>query len=252
MAPKRRKKLQPYLAFGCSTTPIPGKGCAWRRHVGKNVQLYLAFPRQSMERVARHAGNVQLYLAFSRSTIVIFDTWRRTAVKRCNFTLRSCVRPHQSMERVARHAENFQLYLTFSRSTTPIHCNFRYVAPNGWKKMQLYLAFLRSTTPIHGKGCVSRPKNVQLYLAFSRSTTPIHCNFRYVAPNGWKKMQLYLAFVRSTTPIHGKGCEWRRHVGKMCNFILGSCVRPRQSIVIFDTSRRTLGKGCNFTLRSCV
>ena len=34
------EKMQLYLAFGRSTTPIPGKGCAWRRHVGKNVQLY--------------------------------------------------------------------------------------------------------------------------------------------------------------------------------------------------------------------
>ena len=95
-------------------------------------------------------------VARPRQSIVIFDTSRRTVGKKNNFTSRSCVRPCHSMGRVARHAENVQLYLAFSRSTTPIHCNFRYVAPNGWKKMQLYLAFVRSTMPIHGKGCAWR------------------------------------------------------------------------------------------------
>ena len=205
------EKLQLYLAFGRSTTPIPGKGCAWRRKVGKNCNFTsrsVARPRQSLVTVARGADMLEKMCNFTsrsweglrvtpemcnftsrsvarpRQSIVIFDTSRRTVGKRCNFTTRSCVRPRQSMGRVARHAENLQLYLAFSRSTTPIHYNFRYVALNGWKNMQLYLAFLRSTTPIHGKGCASR-----------------------------------------------------RHVGKMCNFTSRSVARPRQSIVIFDTWR---------------
>ena len=51
---------------------------------------------------------------------------------------------------------------------------------------------------------------VQLYLAFTRSTTPIHgkgCAWRRQVG---KKVQLCLAFARSTTPIHGKGCPSRR------------------------------------------
>ena len=36
------QKLQLYLAFGRSTTPIHGKGCAGRRIVRKKLQLYLA------------------------------------------------------------------------------------------------------------------------------------------------------------------------------------------------------------------
>ena len=134
------EKLQLYLAFGRSTTPIPGKGCAWRRKFGKKCNFTsrsVARPRQSLVRVARGA-----------------DMWE----KMCNFTSRSCVRPRQSLGRVARGAENVQLYLAFSRSTTPNDCNYRCVTPNGRKKMQLYLAFLRSTTPIPGKGCSCPPK----------------------------------------------------------------------------------------------
>ena len=110
-----------------------------------------------MVRVERGAQNVQpnftsRSVARPRQSIVIFDASRQTVGKRCNFTSRSCVRPRQSLGRVARVPPNVQLYLAFSRSTTPTHCNFRYVMPNGRKKMQLYLAFVRSTTPIHGKG----------------------------------------------------------------------------------------------------
>ena len=179
------EKLQLYLALGRSTTPIPGKGCAWRRKVGRSCGFTsrsslvrvargadmwekmcnftshsCVRPRQSMVRVARHSQNVQFYLvsAQPRQSIVIFDASRQTVGKRCNFTLRSCVRPRQSVGRVARVRQNVQLYLAFSRSTTPIHCNFRCVTPNGRKKMQLYLAFLRSTTPIRGKGCSCPPK----------------------------------------------------------------------------------------------
>ena len=76
------EKLQLHLAFKRSTMPIHGKGCAWRRHFGKNMRLYLTFKRstrQSMGRVARHAENVQLYLAFKRSTTPIHGkgcAWR--------------------------------------------------------------------------------------------------------------------------------------------------------------------------------
>ena len=175
-------------------------------------------------------------VARPRQSIVIFDMWRRTVGKRYNFASRPCVRPCQSMGRVARHAENMQLFFAFSRSNTPIYCNFRYVAPNGWKRYNftwrlvarprqsivIFDALCRTVgkrrnftsrscvRPCQSMGRIARhAENVQLYFAFSRSTTPIHCNFRYVAPNGWKKIQLYLVFLRSTIPIHGKGCASR-------------------------------------------
>ena len=67
-------KLQLYLAFGRSTTPIHGKGCAVRRKVGKRCNFTSRSrvrPPQSMVRVARHAEKLQLYLAFARSTTPI-------------------------------------------------------------------------------------------------------------------------------------------------------------------------------------
>ena len=79
-------KLQLYLAFGRSTTPIHGKGCASRRKVGKSCNFTSrsrARPRQSMVRVARRPDKLQLYLAFSRSTTSIHgkgcipDRWHR-------------------------------------------------------------------------------------------------------------------------------------------------------------------------------
>ena len=146
-----------------------------------------------------------------------------------------------------RAPEKLQLYLTFGRSTTPLHCNFRYVAPNGWK-------------------------NVQLYLAFSPSTTPIHCKNRCVAPHGWKNVQLYLAFLRLTWPIPGKGCASRRkcvilrrvqtldqpihcknrcaapHGRKKCNFTTRSVARPGQSIAKIDAWRLTVWKNVQLYL----
>ena len=131
VTPNGRKMMQLYLAFVRSTTPIPGKGCSCPPKCATLPRGPVARPRQS---------------------IVIFVASRQTVGKRCNFTLRSCVRPRQSLGKVARVRQNVQLYLAVSRSTTPIHCNFRYVMPNGPKKMQLYLAFVRLTTRIPGKG----------------------------------------------------------------------------------------------------
>ena len=68
------QKLQLYLAFGRSTTPIHGKGCASRRKVGKSCNFTSrsrARPRQSTERVAKDVKKLQLYLAFARSTTPI-------------------------------------------------------------------------------------------------------------------------------------------------------------------------------------
>ena len=59
-----------------------------------------------------------------------------------------------------------------------------------------------------------------------------------------EKLQLYFAFGRSTTLISGKGCAWRRHVGKMCNF----------PVPAFDHANSWKGllvspKICHFTTR---
>ena len=69
-------KLQVYLAFTRSTSPIHGKGCASRRNLATlpRVQVFdLANPWEGL----------------------------RVTPKPCNFTSRSSVRPRQSMVRVA-------------------------------------------------------------------------------------------------------------------------------------------------------
>ena len=212
---ERLEKIATLPRVPASTTPIPGNGCAWRRHVGKNVQLYLAFLPSTTSIHGKGCASRRKMCNFTsrscvrpRQSIVIFDTWRRTVGKTCNFTSRSCfdhamihgkgcewrrhvgkmcnftsrscVRPRQFMGRVARHADMLEKCATLPRVRAFDHAN-------PWEGLR-------------------------------------------VTPTCWKNMQLYLAFVRSTTPIHGKGCASRRHVGKLCNFTLRSCVRPRQSM----------------------
>ena len=129
------ENVQDYLAFKRSTTPIHGKGCAWRRHVGQNVQLYLAFKRRAFD----HA-----------------NPWEglRAMLKMCNFTSRSSVRPRQSMGRVARHADMLDKMCNFtSRSCVRLRQSMGRVA-RGADELPFYDAFARSTTPIHGKGCI--------------------------------------------------------------------------------------------------
>ena len=180
-------KVQLYLAFTRSTTPIHGKGCAWRRHVGKKVQLYLAFARSTTPIHGKGCPSRRQGATLPRVRALDHaNPWEG---------LRVTPKSYNCIPRV---------------STTPIHgkgCAWR---RRVGKKVQLYLAFARSTTPSHGKGCASRRKVATIYLAFTRSTTPIHgkgCAWRR---HVGKKVQLYLAFARSTTPIHGKGCPSRR------------------------------------------
>ena len=130
------QRLQIYLAFGRSTTPIHGKGCASRRKVKKKLQLYLAFGRATTQIHGNGCAS------------------RRNVEKMCNFTSRSRVRPRQSLGRVARDTEKLQIYLAFGRSATPIHGKGCASRRHVGKNVQLYLALARSTTPIHGNGCV--------------------------------------------------------------------------------------------------
>ena len=137
-------KVQLYLAFARSTTPIHGNFRLVTPNSWKKMQFYLTFARstmpiQSMGRVACHAEKLQLYLAFARSTTPIHG--------------KGCV----SRRTVGK---KMQLYLAFARSTTPIHGKLR-VTPKSCNftsrsrvRPRPYLAFARSTTPIHGKGCI--------------------------------------------------------------------------------------------------
>ena len=145
--------MQLYLAFGRSTTPIHGKGCAGRRIVRKSCNFISRShirPRQSMVRVARDAAKLQLYLAFGRSTTPIHGkgcesrrkvgkscnfTSRsrvrprqsmvglRGTYKSCNFTSRSVARPRQSMVRIARHAEKLEKVTTLPGVRAFDHAN---------------------------------------------------------------------------------------------------------------------------------
>ena len=220
--------LQLYLAFGRSTTPIPGKGCAGRRKFRKKLQFYLAFARSTTPIHGKGCASRLKVATLPRvPSLDHANPWEglRVTRKSCNFTSRSVARPRESLGRVARHAE----------------------------KLQLYLAFGRSTTPIPGKGCASRRKVGKSCNFTSRSRVrprrsmgrvarqPKSCNFtsRSVArphqslgrvARHAEKLRLYVAFGRSTTPIPGKGCASRRKVGKSCNFTSRSRDRPRQSM----------------------
>ena len=129
------QKLQLYLAFGRSTTPIHAKGCTgtlWDPQSSNFTSRSRARPRQSTQRVARGAYMLSKSGNFtSRSRVRAFDhanprkellaapikvatlprvraldhanPWKALCVmpKSCNFTSRSRARPRQSMERVA-------------------------------------------------------------------------------------------------------------------------------------------------------
>ena len=91
------EKLQLYLAFGRSTTPIPGKGCAWRPHVGKNVQLYLAFLRLTTRIPGKGCSCHPKFVILRRvqsldqamgQSIAKIDASRQTVGKMCHFTSR--------------------------------------------------------------------------------------------------------------------------------------------------------------------
>ena len=189
-----------------------------------------------------------------RQSIVIFDTWRRTVGKTCNFTSRSC------FDHAMIHGKGCEW-----RRHVGKMCNF---------------TSRSCVRPRQSMGRVARHADMlEKCATLPRVRAFDHANpweGLRVTPTCWKNMQLYLAFVRSTTPIHGKGCASRRHVGKLCNFTLRSCVRPRQSMGKVArhadmlekcatlprsttpihgkgcASRRHVGKTCNFTSRSCV
>ena len=136
----------------------------------------------------------------------------RITPTRCNFTSRSHVRPRQSMGKVARGADKLEKKCNFaSHSRVRPRQSMVRVARHA-DKVQLYLAFARSTTPIHGKGCASRRKVATIYTRVHTFDHALQSMGRVA--RGAAKVQLYHAFTRSTTPIHGKGCAWRRHVGK--------------------------------------
>ena len=233
---RHAEKLQLYLAFSRSTTPIHGKGCASRRRVRKKVA---PLPRV---RSLDHA-----------------NPWERLHVtpKSCNFTSRSVARPRQSMGRVARHAESNST----SRSVVRPRQSMGRVARHA-EKLQLYLAFSRSTTQIHGKGCASRrrvDKKLQLYLAFGRSTTPIHgtgyASRRKVATlprvrsldhaNPWEGLRVAPKSSEKVAPLprvrsldHANPWERLHVTPKSCNFTSRSVARPRKGCA----SRRRVGK----------
>ena len=203
-------KLQPYLAFARSTTPIPAKGCAGTLKVA-------TLPRvRSLDHANRRKirKKMHLYLAFGRSTTPIHVRAARHAEmldKMCNFTSRWRVRPRQSMGRVVRDAEMLEKMCNFtSRSRVRPRQSLVRVARHA-EKLQLYLAFARSTTPIPGKGCPLRRKVGKRCNFTSRSRVRPRQSMVRVARHA-EKLQLYLAFARSTAPIHGKGCALRRRV----------------------------------------
>ena len=144
----------------------------------------------------------------------------RVTPKMCNFTSRSSVRPRQSMGRVARHADMLEKMCSFTSRSCVRPRQSRGRVARHVENVQLYLEFKRSTTLIHGKGCAWRPKC---------ATLPRVRAFDHANP--WEGLRV--------TPTR-------------CNFTLRSRVRPRQSMVIFDSSRRTVGKRCNFISRSRV
>ena len=99
------EKLQLYLAFARSTTPIHGKGCASRRKIGKNCNFTSrsrARPCQSMVRVARHAEKLEKIAIVPRVRALDHSNRLRVAPKKW---------------------KKLQFYTAFARSTTPIHGN---------------------------------------------------------------------------------------------------------------------------------
>ena len=100
------EKLQLYLAFGRSTTPIHAKGCASRRKVATFTSRSRARPRQSMWSWLRVTPHSRSRPRQSMARVRALDhanpwKWLRVAPKSCNFTSHSRARPRQSMERVA-------------------------------------------------------------------------------------------------------------------------------------------------------
>ena len=83
---RHAEKLQLYLAFARSTTPIHAKGCASRRKVANLPRVRPhdhANPRKRLRVAPKSCKKLQIYLAFGRSTTPIHakgcirDRWHR-------------------------------------------------------------------------------------------------------------------------------------------------------------------------------